>query len=115
MTLTKFMARSTWVAYAFEWGKTVKISFEGNWQMDRIWIILQLTFASSSRVCTADHIIDLQRRLFHDVAYYCNKYHRMCHNMENKAVSQQNLSYEQYYLYSYSKTKTLVNCTAVTS
>ena len=28
MTLTKFMARSTWVAYAFEWGKTVKMLFE---------------------------------------------------------------------------------------
>ena len=28
MTLTKFMARSTWVAHAFEWGKTVKMSFE---------------------------------------------------------------------------------------
>ena len=29
MTLTKFMARSTWVAYAFEWGKLLKMSFEG--------------------------------------------------------------------------------------
>ena len=29
MTLTQFMARSTCVAHAFEWGKTVKISFEG--------------------------------------------------------------------------------------
>ena len=28
MTLTKFMARSTWVAHAFEWEKTVKMSFE---------------------------------------------------------------------------------------
>ena len=41
------MARSTWVAYAFEWGKTVKMPFEGefkpagNWQMDRIMIILK--------------------------------------------------------------------------
>ena len=25
MTLTKFMARSTWVAYAFEWGKLLKL------------------------------------------------------------------------------------------
>ena len=47
MTLTKFMARSTWVAHAFEWEK-LKISFEGksqqeprNWQMDRILIILK--------------------------------------------------------------------------
>ena len=32
MTLTKFMARSTWVAHAFEWGKTVKMSFEGKSQ-----------------------------------------------------------------------------------
>ena len=48
MTLTKFMARSTWVAHAFEWEKIVKMSFEGksqqeprNWQMDRILIILK--------------------------------------------------------------------------
>ena len=48
MTLTKFMARSTWVAHAFEWEKTVKMSFEGksqqeprNLQMDRILIILK--------------------------------------------------------------------------
>ena len=34
MTLTKFMARSTWVAYAFEWGKTVKMSFEGKSQQE---------------------------------------------------------------------------------
>ena len=36
MTLTQFMARSTWVAHAFEWGKPA-----GNWQMDRILIILK--------------------------------------------------------------------------
>ena len=35
MTLTKFMARSTWVAYAFELGKLL------NWQMDRILKILK--------------------------------------------------------------------------
>ena len=34
MTLTKFMARSTWVAYAFEWGKNVKMSFEGKSQQE---------------------------------------------------------------------------------
>ena len=33
MTLTKFMARSTWVAYAFEWGK-LKMSFEGKSQQE---------------------------------------------------------------------------------
>ena len=33
MTLTKFMARSTWVAHAFEWEKTVKMSFEGKSQL----------------------------------------------------------------------------------
>ena len=32
VTLTKFMARSTWVA--FEWGKTVKMSFEGKSQQE---------------------------------------------------------------------------------
>ena len=34
MTLTKFMARSTRVAYAFEWGKTVKMLFEGENQQE---------------------------------------------------------------------------------
>ena len=29
MTLTKFMTGSTWIAHAFEWVKTVKMSFEG--------------------------------------------------------------------------------------
>ena len=30
MTLTKFMARSTWVAYAFELGKLLKCHLKGN-------------------------------------------------------------------------------------
>ena len=34
MTLTMFMARSTWVAHAFEWEKTVKMSFEGKSQQE---------------------------------------------------------------------------------
>ena len=34
MTLTKFMARSTWVACASELGKTVKMSFEGKSQQE---------------------------------------------------------------------------------
>ena len=29
MILTKFMARSTWVAYAFEWGKLLKCHSKG--------------------------------------------------------------------------------------
>ena len=29
MTLTKFMARSTWVTYAFEWGKLFKYHLKG--------------------------------------------------------------------------------------
>ena len=29
MTLTKFMARSTWVAYAFEWKKLLKCHLNG--------------------------------------------------------------------------------------
>ena len=36
MTLTKFMARSSWVAHAFELGKLLKCHLKGNWQMDRI-------------------------------------------------------------------------------
>ena len=34
MTLTQFIARSTWVAHAFEWEKTVKMSFEGKSQQE---------------------------------------------------------------------------------
>ena len=30
MTLNKFMARSTWAAYAFEWGKLLKCHLKGN-------------------------------------------------------------------------------------
>ena len=38
MTLTKFMARSTWVACAFEWGETVKMLFEVESQQEiRKW------------------------------------------------------------------------------
>ena len=44
MTLKKFMARSTWVAHAFESEKLLKGKREKparNWQMDRILIILK--------------------------------------------------------------------------
>ena len=48
MTLTKFMARSTWVAHAFEWEKLLKCHLKGkarrkfaNHEMDRILIILK--------------------------------------------------------------------------
>ena len=45
MTLTKFMARSTWVACASELGKLLKCHLKekptGNWQMDRILKILK--------------------------------------------------------------------------
>ena len=34
MTLTKFMARSSWVAYTFQIWKTVKMSFEGKSQQE---------------------------------------------------------------------------------
>ena len=44
MTLTYFMARSTYVAYAFEWGKVLKChlygKLAGNGQMDLRWMIL---------------------------------------------------------------------------
>ena len=44
--LTQFMARSTWVAHAFEWEKLLKCHLkekkhEGNKQMDKILIILK--------------------------------------------------------------------------
>ena len=45
MTLTQLMARTTWVAYAFKWGKLLKCYLKGKtsrkWQMDRIFIILK--------------------------------------------------------------------------
>ena len=38
MTMTQFLARSTWVVYAFEWEKLLKCHLKekpaGNWQMD---------------------------------------------------------------------------------
>ena len=34
MTLTQFMARSTWVDHAFKWWKPVKMSFEGKSQQE---------------------------------------------------------------------------------
>ena len=57
MTLTKFMARSTWVAHAFEWQK-LKMSFEGksqqeprDWQMDRILIVLKKEKRPKGFIC----------------------------------------------------------------
>ena len=35
MTLTYFTARSTCVSHAFEWGKIVKMSFEGKYFMEK--------------------------------------------------------------------------------
>ena len=55
MTLTKFMARSTWVAHAFEWEKLLKCHLEGkasrNWQMDRILIILKKRKRPKGFIC----------------------------------------------------------------
>ena len=41
MTLTKFMARSTWVAYAFEWGKLLKCHLKGKASRKLAKIILK--------------------------------------------------------------------------
>ena len=46
--MTQFMARSTCVAHAFEWGKLSKCHLKGkagNWQMDRILINLKTKMA----------------------------------------------------------------------
>ena len=55
MTLTKFMARSTWVAHAFEWEKLLKCHLKGkaskNWQMDRILIILKKENGPRASIC----------------------------------------------------------------
>ena len=44
LTLIQLMARSTWVTQAFEWGNLLNVIKRekpaGNWQMDRILIIL---------------------------------------------------------------------------
>ena len=65
------------------------------------------------RIVHADHIIDLQRHIFHDADRYTVP-NDTGSVIIKKSVSQQNLSYEQYYLYSYSETKTLTICTVVT-
>ena len=55
MTMTYFMARSTWVAHAFEWGKNRKMSFNGrklarNEQMDRRFMLMKI-FLAQGVVC----------------------------------------------------------------
>ena len=49
MTVTQSMARSTWVVDAFEWEKMLKCHLKGkaagNWQMDRLLIILEKKMA----------------------------------------------------------------------
>ena len=55
MTLTQFMARSTWDAHAFEWEKLFKCHLKEkasrNWQMDRILIILKKTKWPKGFIC----------------------------------------------------------------
>ena len=41
VTLTKFMARSTWVAYAFQWGKLLKCHLKGKASRKLAKIILK--------------------------------------------------------------------------
>ena len=45
MTLTQFMARSSWVTHALEWGTLLKCHLKekpaSNWQMNTILIILK--------------------------------------------------------------------------
>ena len=56
MTLTKFIARSTWVDHAFKWGKLLKCHLKGkagNWQMDRILIILKRKEENGPRASSA--------------------------------------------------------------
>ena len=74
MTLTKLMARSTWVAHAFEWEKLLKMSFEGksqheprNWQMDRILIVLKKE--NDPRASSA-HALGLNTIIFKHVYWY---------------------------------------------
>ena len=69
ITLTKFMARSTWVAYAFELGKLLKCHLKekpaGNWQMDRILKILKKD--NGSRAAPA---LELNTTIFKHVYWY---------------------------------------------
>ena len=71
MTLTKFMARSTWVAHAFEWEKLLKCHLKGKasmkWQMDRILIILKKENGPRASSAPA---LELNTILFKHVYWY---------------------------------------------
>ena len=71
MTLTKFMARSTWVAYAFELGKLLKCHLKGkpagNCQMDRILKILKKENGPSASSAPA---LELNTIIFKHVYWY---------------------------------------------
>ena len=67
MTLTKFMARSTWVAFAFELGKLLKCHLKEKWQMDGILKILKKQ--NSPRASSAP-ALELNTIIFKHVFWY---------------------------------------------
>ena len=74
MTLTQFMARSTWVDHAFKWGKLLKCHLKGkasagNWQMDRILIILKKKEENGPRASSAP-ALGLNTIIFKHVYWY---------------------------------------------
>ena len=60
MTLTQFMARSTWVAYALEWGKLLKCHLKGETSrklaLDIILIILKKENGPKGLICSCNGV-----------------------------------------------------------
>ena len=61
MTLTKFMARSTWVAYAFEFGKLLQCHLKGK---------------ASRKLANGQNIEDSEKRKW-PKGFINNKYHNI--------------------------------------
>ena len=58
MTLTKFMARSAWVAYAFEWEKLLKMSFEEKSQQD-IDKWTNIDYSEKKKMAQGRHLVNI--------------------------------------------------------
>ena len=67
MTLTKFMARSTWVAYAFELGKLLKCHLKG--KARRKWTEYCLKKENGTRASSAP-ALELNTIIFKHVYWY---------------------------------------------
>ena len=72
MTLTKFMARSTWVAYAFEWGKLLKCHLKGkaSRKLANGQIILIILKKENGPMASSAPALGLNTILFKHVYWY---------------------------------------------